>query len=418
MQRGALLSIRLTQLLVAAFVWSGSLNSSRAQPVITTQPALEFTEPDNRVVLVGDGLIEQARLSAYIDTRLLRRFPDRSITCRNLGWSGDSVWGAARTAGFEKPAGLDRLIKEASALKPTIIFVGYGSVESFEGDAGLERFTQGYNLLLDTLGHITPQLVLLSPTCHELREAGDDASEQNKNLERYTAAIAKVAAERNLRFVDLFHPLLKFEQAHPRPYLTSNGITPDEAGYWIIADEIERQLGLRPEPCRIELTADGKVISAQSAVVTAESAGEGPHFRMQRSFLPSPALPDDLRAAGASDENMTLRVRGLASGRWALLIDNQEAAQGDAREWDAGIPVAIGADQAAAEKLRQALIRSNALFYRRERPFNDHSRHWTYIGGDFALYDQQLAELDKVIDSLRQPAAHECKMVHQSVSKP
>ncbi len=33
----------------------------------------------------------------------------------------------------------------------------------------------------------------------------------------------------------------------------------------------------------------------QSANVTAEPAGEGPQFRMQRPFLPAPALPEDLR---------------------------------------------------------------------------------------------------------------------------
>ena len=90
--------------------------------------------------------------------------------------------------------------------------------------------------------------------------------------------------------------------------------------------------------------------------------------------------------------------------------------QADARDWDTGVSLAVDPDRDATETLRQALIKSNALFYRRERPFNDHSRHWTYIGGDFALYDQQLAELDKVIASLRHPAAHECKLVRKPVS--
>ena len=241
MQRDALISIWLTLLLAAALLSWASVAPCRAQSAATTEPAFELMAPENRILLVGGGFIEQARLSAYIDTRLLRQFPDHSITCRNLGWSGDSVTGDARTAGFEKPAGLDRLVKEATALNPTVIFVGYGFMESFDGDAALEHFTQRYNLLLDALAHITPRFVLLSPTCYERREAGDDATEENKNLERYAAAIAKIAAERNLRFVDLFHPLLKFEQAHPTVYLTSNGITPNDAGYWVVGDEIERQ---------------------------------------------------------------------------------------------------------------------------------------------------------------------------------
>ncbi len=103
-----------------------------------------------------------------------------------------------------------------------------------------------------------------------------------------------------------------------------------------------------------------------------------------------------------------------------MLIDNHEAAQADARDWDAGVSLAVDPDRDATEKLRQEAgsVQSNALFYRRERPFNDHSRHWTYIGGDFALYDQQLAELDKVIASLRQSAAHEYKMVRKPDFQP
>src|SRR5271155_792214 len=86
-------------------------------------PGIELKEGENRVVFLGDGFVEQAQFSAFIETRLARRFPDRRLICSNLGWSGDDVWGSARTAGFQNPAKFDRLKKEATALAPDLIFV-------------------------------------------------------------------------------------------------------------------------------------------------------------------------------------------------------------------------------------------------------------------------------------------------------
>jgi hypothetical protein len=390
---------------------------ARAEP--STQPALRWFE-DGRILFVGDGFIEQARHLGYIEARLARRSRERSVVCRNLGWSGDSVHGAARTAGYENPAGFERLMKEVAEVRPSVIFIGYGRVESFDGPAGLERFKQGYGDLLDALKRATPNLVLLSPTCEESSGAhGEDVSARNRDVEQYANVIAAIAAERKLPFIDLFHPLVEIKRAHPGLRLTSNGITPNDAGYWIVGDEIERQLGLRADPWRVELTADGKVRSARSADVTPGTAGEGLRFRLVEHFLPAPAAPDDLRKAGAATPGLPhLRVAGLGAGRWALKVDGQEVVAADAREWDAGVTLPSDPEQAVAEKLCGELVRSNELFYRRWRPLNDHSRHWTYIAGDYALYDRQLGEQDNVIAALRRPVGRECEIVRQEVPKP
>ena len=55
----------------------------------------------------------------------------------------------------------------------------------------------------------------------------------------------------------------------------------------------------------------------------------------------------------------------------------------------------------AMAKLRSAIVVRNQLFYRRWRPYNDHSRHWGFIGGDFKLYDQEIAAQERRIAELR-----------------
>src|SRR5437773_9651265 len=93
--------------------------------------AEEFTFRDgDHVVLIGNTLIEREQRDGYWETLLTILNPHKKITFRNLGWSGDTVWGDAR-AGFGTAAdGFRRLKEHVLALKPTVIIVGYGGNES------------------------------------------------------------------------------------------------------------------------------------------------------------------------------------------------------------------------------------------------------------------------------------------------
>ena len=376
----------------------------------TTQPAIQFSGDSNRIVLIGSGLIEQARMSGLIDYRLLRGSPEHSILCRNLGWSGDSVTGDARILGYQNPPGFDRLIKETAALKPTMILVGYGWVESFGGESKLTEFTENYQKTLDALGKITPNFVLISP-------AGEEGatSERTSDLEKYTAAIAQIAAKRRLPFVDLLHPFIEFEQSHPGIKLTSNGLTLNDAGYWLVGAEIEEQLGLSTAPVSIHFQADGKILSTTSASVSdVQASSDGLAFQFRHANLPNPKCPETLASAKIPVEQASLRVQGLSAGQWTLLIDNRETIRADARAWETSCNLPDDLDQSSADELLRSIVKIDELFYRRERPFNDMHRHYDYIAGDFGLYDKQLAEMDKTIDGQRQPKSHEFKLVRSS----
>ena len=92
---------------------------------------------------MGDALIERDASHGYLETVLTARYPERQISFRNLGWSGDTVYGHAR-AGFGTPAdGFKQLEGHILSLKPTVILAGYGMTDSFDGEAGLPRFVGG-----------------------------------------------------------------------------------------------------------------------------------------------------------------------------------------------------------------------------------------------------------------------------------
>src|SRR5256885_245808 len=92
----------------------------------------ELAEGD-RVVLLGDTLIEREQQFGWIELMLTTSFPDRTITFRNLGWSADTPAGDSRfglsllQAGLEpEDEGWKQLVKQLEEARPTVVFVGYG----------------------------------------------------------------------------------------------------------------------------------------------------------------------------------------------------------------------------------------------------------------------------------------------------
>jgi hypothetical protein len=123
-------------------------------------------------------------------------------------------------------------------------------------------------------------------------------------------------------------------------------------------------------------------------------------FKVQDAALPVP------KVGTVAGDVQLFRVTGLPAGEFRLTIDGVKIVSATAADWEKGVTISTGPAYADAEKLRAAIVRNNDLFYRRWRPFNDHSRHWDYMKGDFGLYDKEIAEQERVIAQLRRPRPH------------
>jgi lysophospholipase L1-like esterase len=199
-----------------------------AQPAAA--PRAEIRDGD-RIVWLGNTLVEREQRYGYWETALNATHPGKRFTLRNLGWSGDTVFGDARAA-FDTPAkGFERMVGLTLELKPTTVWVAFGANESFDGVAGLPRFEQGLGKLLDAIRPANARIVLFTPAPVQAFPGHLDPSARdahNKDLALYADSIRRIAAARGLAVVDLFAALGPTFADGP---ITENGIHPTGAGY-------------------------------------------------------------------------------------------------------------------------------------------------------------------------------------------
>ncbi|MEY4033580.1 MAG: hypothetical protein RL492_774 [Verrucomicrobiota bacterium] len=223
------------------------------------------------VVLLGGGQGERLLRYPAFEVELQRRFAGRDLVIRNLCDDGDTpgyrdhsgrnspyaypgaekfyplskakdFWGSGHAGvGFSQSP--DQWL---TGLKADVILAWFGYAESFKGPAGLPAFKEE---LIGWLEHTAkqkyngkgaPQVVLLSPLALEERSAPQGpqgAQAVNANLALYAQAIKEVAAQRQVRFVDLFAFSQELYRAAPAPY-ARDGMTLNEAGQQQLAAKI------------------------------------------------------------------------------------------------------------------------------------------------------------------------------------
>lgn len=199
-------------------------------------PAADVKDPfvfadGDRVVFLGGTLIEREQKYGYWELALTLKNKDKNVVFRNLGWSGDTVWCESRGSFGGQPEGFKKTIELVKELKPTVIVMCYGQVESYDGKDGVKKFTEGLEKLIDAVKDTKARVVLMTPTPFENVKPITDADAKNANLRLYAAAMKEVAEKRKLEFFDLFR---FFETKHVKG-IAENGVHLSEMGYKAVA---------------------------------------------------------------------------------------------------------------------------------------------------------------------------------------
>src|ERR1700719_275752 len=80
----------------------------------------------DRVLFLGDTLLEREGTYGYLETRMHEQFPDRHFIVCNLAFSADTPLGWSRASFDPAAKGFDRLKEQLDLIKPTVVFLGYG----------------------------------------------------------------------------------------------------------------------------------------------------------------------------------------------------------------------------------------------------------------------------------------------------
>ena len=86
----------------------------------------------DRVLFLGDTLLEREGTYASFETRMQEQFPDRHFTVRNLAFSADTPKGWSRASFDPVAKGFERLKEQLDLVKPTVVFLGYGMAASLQ----------------------------------------------------------------------------------------------------------------------------------------------------------------------------------------------------------------------------------------------------------------------------------------------
>jgi len=356
----------------------------------------------DRVTLLGGTLIERMQLHNYLEALLTSGFADRELTFRNLGWSGDNVFGHARAVFGAPNDGFKRLEKDVDQTKPTTFVLHYGSNEAHQGEAHLQTFIAGYQRLLDTLAKRSPRMIIILPRPYETKSPPlPDPKDYNEKLQLYRDAIQELAMQRGIPTIDLAQVLAN---------ATDNGVHPTPAGHLLFAQSLAGQIGLRAQPWQASI--DAKSGAQESAGVALTQINAKP-------TQVTMTLQSDLLMNNEGGPANTLRVTSLKPGKYALVVDGKEQLVASASQWANGVKLNLSQDTQQFETLRREIHDKNELFFHRHRPQNE-----TYLflfrkheQGNNAVeipqFDPLIATKEAEIAKLKRPHSHRLEIRRQ-----
>lgn len=360
--------IRLWIFIVSASVICSGV-TAETKPVIRS---------GDRVVFLGGTFIERMQNYGHVEAEISSRVS--GVTFRNLGWSGDNVWGESRAVFGTVAQGFDRLQRDMTLAQPSVIIVSYGANEAHQGSAGLSRFVVGYQTLLKALKPHEATIVLVIPHYYEnLGPPLPDPRTYNAKLKLYIAAIVSLARTQNLAVVHLSEAETRGEtgvkrEAKPKSWrvlpehsgLTSNGVHFTSSGYQVVAQRIADELGLPKTEFGVS-EMEGTNIGLTNFTATSESI----QFVMTPTRLAGLSMSALTDFDAASANTVRLRFSNLKAGKYDIYVDDTKVMRTNANQIKNGVVLPASFQHAAVNRAYDLTAEKNMMFFHRHRPQNE-----------------------------------------------
>lgn len=326
-----------------------------------------FFKKGDRIVFLGDSITEQYQYSTYIELYLTTRFPQWNLTFLNAGIGGDTASGGA-----------GRFDSHVLSEKPTAITINFGM-----NDAGYHEFNPPANenykkqtaAMLEKAKKAGVRVALLSPNAVDRRINPGFTSFKVylETQKQFYAPLKDLAAQYCATFVDQYaitrEALAKMEADDPeakkvKPF--GDGFHTAPPGGLLMAHAI--LTGLHAPALVSDVTIDAASSQATPKacrIVGLKASTSAVEFQRTDDALPLPVQNDWLSVLPYVQQlkNLNwygLKITGLATGKYTVLIDGKDVATYTADQLAEGVNLGNATSGPIHDQGKDALAAINA----------------------------------------------------------
>ena len=391
-----------------------SCNPVKEERSIEKSHALIDTSRTNTYAFLGNSITHDGRYHSYFELFLLTRYPDVDFQFVNAGVAGDQ-------AGIA----LERLQDDLLVHQPDLVMVMFGmndigrnlyGRENLEVDSLIvkqQRNLSNYSTNLDSMTRLLldagTKVVLFTPSIYE--QNADNLAAPNRfgcndALGKCALMVEKIKREYNTYLVDHFSVMDSLNKLLQKdnPDTTIVGpdrVHPQDAGHFIMAHNIIRQLEYKSLVASVEINIPEKRISVTNAKVEDLRIDEGETaFNYKPGALPFPTKNYiDIAALISFNQKMnkeSITIKGLSAGNYAMHIDTMELAGFTDKELEAGINLST---YVTPQHLYAAEIAN--LVEQKRKLYSNKLRNIAFIEYFFAPEVRELNDNQQVINILQ-----------------
>ncbi len=370
----------------------------------STLQADTLLKQGDRMVFLGDSITEQRIHTRYVMNYFALRYPDKKITFRNAGWTGDTATGA-----------LNRLDRDVLSLKPNMVSICFGMNDGCCGAFQKESYTRyidSMTSLIHTLKEAGVQVVLLTAGCVDPDRKSWIPDEKlkiyNPTLTMYAQGIKLLAAREGLPVYDINALMINVQTQAKRDdsdfTMIPDSVHPSPPGQALMAYGLLKTLSCNEQPSGLTIEADKKHISPDRCKVSDIRITRNMlEFTRTDNALPAwfdPEAKTVFKYCPITEElnRYPLKITGLKRGTWRLTVDGIETGEFTSDELAEGINLAEspGPWRNLGEEVNKLSSEQESLYYTRWRKVSLQTPS-PATAEEIKIQKHKLEELDKSI---------------------
>jgi predicted GH43/DUF377 family glycosyl hydrolase/lysophospholipase L1-like esterase len=316
-----------------------AVNANVAPPGAEANTRGFYLHKGDTVVFYGDSITEQNYYNQWVELFTATRFPWMRVHFYGAGVGGDRV-----TGGSGGPID-QRLERDVFSEKPTVVTVMLGMNDGgyqATTDEIEQTYVKGYQHLLDSIRDHVPgvRMTLLGPSPYDdVTRPVTFPGGYNTAMQHFAEVDQSLADKYGAAFVNLNPPVVevikKADAMDPKlaVLLLPDRVHPDPLAHWVMAEALLKGWHAPALVSDVTVDAHAEVVTQvrNASVSQVEQTDGALKWTEFENALPLPltrsnattALLEDLTDIVQQLNQETLRVTGLAAGRYTLSIDSE-----------------------------------------------------------------------------------------------